>query len=81
MGDHSSLRQSFPVSLSCAGHVFRIFDLSDNTFPKFGEIVVLRANKVAMEKMAIINTFEPVLINGWWIGYMLADDSWMNRTR
>ena len=37
--------------------------------------------KVAMEKMAIINTFGPVSINGWSIGYMLADHSLMNRTR
>ena len=30
-----------------------------------GVIVVLRANKVAMEQMALINTFWPVLINGY----------------
>ena len=51
------------------------------TVPKFLEIVVLRAKKVAMEKMAIINTFGPVLINGRCIGYMQTDDNWMNRTR
>ena len=33
-----------------------------------------------MEKMAIINTFGPVSINGRCIGYMLAYHSWMNLT-
>ena len=47
--------------------------LNESPSPSLGEIVVLRADKVAMEKMANANTFGPVLING--IGYMLADNS------
>ena len=43
------------------------------TLPYFGEIVVLRAKKVVMEKMATINTFGPILINGQCIGYEQAD--------
>ena len=44
------------LALSCAGHVLRRFDLSYLTHhaPYFGEIVVLRTDKVAMKKMAII---------------------------
>ena len=37
--------------------------------------VVLRANKVAKEKMTIINTLRPVLMNCRCIGYMLANHS------
>ena len=43
--------------------------------PYFEGIAVLHTNKLAMEKMAIINTFGPVLINGQCIGYILPDRS------
>ena len=41
-----------------------------------GEIdISLRTNKVAMEKMTIINTFGPGLINGRCTGYRQDDQS------
>ena len=43
--------------------------------PLFWVVVVLRANTVANEEMAVLNTFGPVLINGRCIGYVLTDDS------
>ena len=48
---------------SCSSKIQPVlFDVSLS--PKFGEIVVLHANKVAMEKMPVINIFWPVLMNG-----------------
>ena len=57
-------------SLSCAGHVLRRFDLSYMTHHS-----PLPWGKVAMEKMSVINTSGPVLINGQCICYMLVDHS------
>ena len=51
--------------MSCAGHVLRRFDLSYLTHHRplvWGDCSI-RDNKVAMEKMAIINTFGHVLID------------------
>ena len=57
--------------------VTRRFHLSAMTHqsPYFKGIMVIRANKVAMYKMAIVNALGPVLINVRCIGYMLADHS------
>ena len=52
---------------SSLAHVMFFAD-STHHFPLLWE-------KVGMEKMGTINTFEPVLINGQCIGYMLADHS------
>ena len=43
------------------------------THPYFGGDCSIRAKKVALEKMAIIDTFGPVLTNGRCICYMLDD--------
>ena len=49
---------------------------SSNILPVlYDALLSLILGKVAIEKMTIINTFGPVLINGWCIGYMLADHS------
>ena len=52
-------------------------------FGGVGGIVVLRANKVAIEKMAVtcINTFESILTSDRIIGCILADHSLMNGTK
>ena len=58
------------MTLPCCLNMSSSFGLSYMTHhsPCFG-------GKEAMEKMAIINKFGPVLINGHCIGYMLADHS------
>ena len=50
-----------------------LYDAPLHLFGQEGGFVALRANKVAIKKMTIINTSGPVLINGRCIGYMLAD--------
>ena len=66
------------------GHVLRRLDLSNLTHHR----PLVRGNDYALissaqwrNKWPLSFTFWPVLINGWCIGYILADDSCMNRTR
>ena len=59
---------------SCSSKIQPVlFDASPS--PSLGGIVVLRTNKIAMEKMAIINTLGLVLINGRCINYITANGS------
>ena len=46
-----------------------------------GDDYALISSDLSGEKRLLSFTLWPVLINGWCIGYMLADDSCMNRTR
>ena len=46
-----------------------------------GDDFALINSELSGEKWLLSFTFWPVLINGWCIGYMLADDSCTNRTK
>ena len=66
------------------GHVLRRLDLSNMTHHRplvRGKYYALISSELSGEKWLLLLTFWPVLINGWCIGYMLAEDSCMNRTR
>ena len=45
-----------------------------------GDYYTLISSELSEEKWLLSFTFWPLLINGWCIGYMLVDDSCMNRT-
>ena len=66
------------------GHVLRRLDLSNMTHHRpvvRGKYYALRSSAQWRKKWLLSFTFGPVLINGQCIGYMLADESCMNRTR
>ena len=66
------------------GHLLWRLDLSNVTHHRplvRGDDYVLISCELSGEKWLLSFTFWPVLINGWYIGCMLADDSCMNRTR
>ena len=78
----SHARQSRCIVLT--GHVLRRLDLSNMTHHRLlvrGDDYALISSAQWRKKCLSSFTFWPVLINGWCIGYMLADDSCMNRTR
>ena len=64
-GDNPFSRFVLQICLQhCLVQVMILEDLTvlhdTELYPQFGKIVVLCANKVAMEKMAIVNTFGPI---------------------
>ena len=72
------------IFIVLTGHVLRRFDLSNMAHHRplvRGDDYALISSELSGEKWLLSFTFWAVLINGWCIGYMLAGDSCMNRTR